>query len=275
MTEQALAPRGSTVVTIGMDEADRAALRDAYDRLRRSKGVVVRAADLLAGMLGPAAAFGLKRLSVPQILLGKVQKLSEAAFRRAFDVAVLGMGTKADRRRLLPSLGERGGKLVAAASGAVTGFAGVAGFLPDVTLNTMLTMRQIAAIAVEEGEDLSTEDARRACLCVFAFDQPGPAAALGSADESEPELRYWTARLIIQARPLTMLLSEIAASYGLRVSQKFALQAAPVIGAAGAAVVNSVFLDHYQNLARAHFTIRRLERRYGTEQVRAAWGELA
>ena len=72
-----------------------------------------------------------------------------------------------------------------------------------------------------------------------------------------------------------LLASEVAATYGIRISQKLSLQAAPVVGAAGAAIVNGVFLDHYQSLARAHFTIRRLERRYGAEKVREAWSQLA
>jgi EcsC protein family len=73
---------------------------------------------------------------------------------------------------------------------------------------------------------------------------------------------------------LVLLLSEIAATCGLRISQKLALQAMPLIGAAGGAFVNSAFLDHYQTLARVHFTIRRLERTYGSGSVRTAWNEL-
>jgi hypothetical protein len=256
-------------------EEDRADLREAIDRLRRSRGVVVRAADLLAGLLGPAAALGLRQLRIPSALIGKVQKLSEAALRRAFGVAVLGV-TGGPGSRAFLRFSDRTGKLVAATSGAVSGLAGLLGFLPDVTLNTLLIMRRIASIAVEEGEDLSREEARAACLEVFAFDQPSSTSGiLGKAEETDPELRYWTARLVLQGRPLMILVSEIAASYGIRISQKLSLQAAPVVGAAGAAIVNSVFLDHYQSLARAHFTIRRLERRYGTERVRAAWSELA
>ncbi len=276
MSDQALAAPVPTALTdVSLAEADRLALRGAIERLRRSRGVVVRAADLLAGMLGPAAALGLRQLRVPSALVGKLQKLSEAALRRAFDVAVIGVGAGSRSGRLL-RFSDRRGKLLVAASGAVSGLAGLAGFLPDVTLNTLLIMRRIASIAVEEGEDLSREDARAACLEVFAFDQPSSSGGvLGRTEETDPELRYWTARLVLQGRPLMFLLSEIASSYGIRISQKLSLQAAPVVGAAGAAIVNSVFLDHYQSLARAHFTIRRLERRYGTEQVRAAWSEIA
>jgi hypothetical protein len=58
------------------------------------------------------------------------------------------------------------------------------------------------------------------------------------------------------------------------VSEKLAAQAIPVIGAIGGALINSYFIDHYQDLARAHFTIRRLERQYGESLVREAYGSL-
>jgi hypothetical protein len=33
-------------------------------------------------------------------------------------------------------------------------------------------------------------------------------------------------------------------------------------------------MDHYQDLARAHFTVRRLERTYGREVVRQAYDDI-
>lgn len=43
--------------------------------------------------------------------------------------------------------------------------------------------------------------------------------------------------------------------------------AVPVIGAAGGALINSIFMDHFQNMARGHFIMRNLEKIYGTEEV--------
>jgi hypothetical protein len=48
----------------------------------------------------------------------------------------------------------------------------------------------------------------------------------------------------------------------------------PVIGAASGALINLLFIDHFQTMSRAHFTIRRLERRYGEAAVRSAYSEL-
>jgi hypothetical protein len=129
-------------------------------------------------------------------------------------------------------------------------------------------MRRIAAIAVEEGEDTTDAGVRAACLEVFAL---GGSLGEGRKGEDEqPELGYWGARLIMQGRPLMALMSEAGAAYGFRVSQKIALQAVPLIGALGGALVNGAFMAHYENLARGHFTIRRLERMYGVPLVRGA-----
>jgi hypothetical protein len=52
------------------------------------------------------------------------------------------------------------------------------------------------------------------------------------------------------------------------VTQKLVVQAVPVIGAVGGAAVNYAFIDHFQEVARAHFVVRKLERRYGKDIVR-------
>jgi hypothetical protein len=38
--------------------------------------------------------------------------------------------------------------------------------------------------------------------------------------------------------------------------------------------VNVVFIDHFTEVARGHFTVRRLERFHGPAAVRAAWSAL-
>ena len=65
--------------------------------------------------------------------------------------------------------------------------------------------------------------------------------------------------------------SQIATRFGVVVSQKLAAQAVPIIGAAGGAAINYAFIDHFQTVARGHFTVRRLERLYGPTLVRAEY----
>ena len=74
---------------------------------------------------------------------------------------------------------------------------------------------------------------------------------------------------------LVRLVGQIAPRFGVVVTQKLAAQAVPVIGALGGAVVNYAFINHFQEIARAHFTVRRLERRYGKDAVRTAYNKLS
>jgi hypothetical protein len=48
-----------------------------------------------------------------------------------------------------------------------------------------------------------------------------------------------------------------------------------VIGALGGAAVNYAFIDHFQEVARAHFIIRKLERHYGKDTVREVYERLS
>ena len=67
---------------------------------------------------------------------------------------------------------------------------------------------------------------------------------------------------------LVKLVAQIAARFEVVVSEKAAAQALPLIGAAGGAMVNLLFIDHFQDMARGHFIVRRLERAWGAEVIR-------
>jgi uncharacterized protein (DUF697 family) len=76
------------------------------------------------------------------------------------------------------------------------------------------------------------------------------------------------------ASAIVRLLAQIGSRFGMVVSQKVAAQAVPILGAIGGAAVNAAFVDHFQTLARGHFTVRRLERIYGMGTVRRAYDQL-
>jgi hypothetical protein len=77
-----------------------------------------------------------------------------------------------------------------------------------------------------------------------------------------------------QPAPVLVRFTTIVASrFGIVLSQKFAAQALPFVGALGGASVNNVLIEHFQEIA--HFTVRRLERVYGKDIVRAEYERLA
>ena len=60
----------------------------------------------------------------------------------------------------------------------------------------------------------------------------------------------------------------IAERFSIQITEKTVAQAVPVIGAAGGAIINTMFMDHFQDMAKGHFTVRRLERKYGRGRVK-------
>ncbi len=259
----------------GLDAGARGELQRVLEQLESGRGVLVRLADLMGGAVGQATRLGVRGLGMAPGLQDKLRGVAESAISRAFDVAVLGLRQPAGPGRASTTeqrqWQDRATQGVVAVSGALGGFAGLAGLLPDIGFTTMTIMREIARIAREEGEDLSTADARRACLEVFAL-KPVAAAP------GDSELGYFSARAVLRGRPVVMLLSEVASHYGLALSRKAALQMMPIAGALCGASLNAAFLAHYRSLARAHFTIRRLERRHGgevREAVESIRGDLA
>ena len=246
-----------------LDPAAKADLAQALERLQEGGGLVVRLADLAGGAMSRTIKFGTRTLGMVPGASPAMQGVVEAALRRAFDIAVLRLGADGEAAR-----NKRLAQPLVVLSGAVGGFIGLGGFVPDAAVTSLTIMREIARIAVEEGEDLADTGTREACLQVFAL-TPG---TKGEEARAEPEASYFSARLMLQGRPLAMLLTDVAARFGLTLSEKFALQAIPVIGAVSGATLNGAFLAHYRKLAQGHFTVRRLERQYGEAAVRAAAG---
>ena len=89
--------------------------------------------------------------------------------------------------------------------------------------------------------------------------------------------RFIAERGVIEegAPVLVRFITLVASRFGVAVTQKVAAQALPVVGALGGAAVNYAFIEHFQQVAWGHFTVRRLERVYGKNVVRTEYERLA
>jgi hypothetical protein len=76
------------------------------------------------------------------------------------------------------------------------------------------------------------------------------------------------------APALIKFITQISNRFGIQVTQKAAAQAIPTIGAAGGAIINTMFIDHFQDMARGHFIVRKLERKYKTEKIQEMYQSL-
>lgn len=208
-------------------------------------------------------------------------RATRAALQRALEVAVRSVGDQEPRSptNLLH-------KIAVVATGAGGGAFGLAGLPVELPLSTTIMLRSIVEIARSQGEQIRSIESKLACIEVFALgsrSQADDAAELGYfavrsalARTVSEAAQYITEKgFIRQSAPaIVRFITQVASRFGITVSEKVAAQMVPVAGAAGAAVMNLLFIDHYQDTARGHFTVRRLERKYSPEIIRAQYARL-
>ena len=230
----------------------------------------------ITALLGAPLEKGFKLL--PSRWSESVQEAAQQSVRKALDFVVRTMGDKPSK----PS-SDFVHKMIVAANGAAAGAIGLPALVVELPLSTTIMLRSIADVARSEGESVKNVATKLACLEVFALGGKSPAD--NAAETGYFAVRIALARTVSEAAnyivergvaeegapALVRLISAIGSRFGAVVSEKVAAQAVPVIGAAGGALINTVFIDHFQDMARGHFIVRRLERSYGREAVRVAY----
>ncbi len=266
---------------------DIAALRRAF-ALLESPSIVAK----LTNIVGKPLESALDRL--PDSAGRRVHSAVQGALSKSVRVA---LGSLRDTPNTTAST--RSHTLISAASGAAGGFFGFAGLLVELPVTTTIMLRSIADIARSEGFSLQDPTVAQDCVAVFALGGP-------RRDDDASETGYYATRAMLNevlkqtAAALTAgaaasagqqgistvaagkagawlakMIEAVASRFGVVVTHKFAAQLMPVIGAASGATVNALFIQHYQDMARGHFVIRRLEQVYGAEAVHAAYAALS
>jgi hypothetical protein len=177
-------------------------------------------------------------------------------------------------------------KLGVAASGGVGGFFGIPALVIELPISTSIMLRSITDIARSQGEEINTTESKLACLEVFAFG--GETKSDDGLDTGYFVVRSALAKSIAETNEfiatrgiakegspvLLRFIANIAQRFGVQIGEKAAAQALPIIGAAGGALINTMFIDHFQDMAKGHFIIRKLERKYDAEFIKQSYNEL-
>lgn len=258
----------------GISDADYQALLWAHQELEHPS-----LAARLTSVVGTPIEVGFKLL--PVSWYRQLQRSVDAGLRKALNAAITTLHPERDLHGH-----ETRHRFLAATTGAAGGFFGLPGLLVELPVTTTLMLRAIASVARSEGEDLSSLETRLACIQVFAL-------GARTEDDDAADTGYYGIRLALSlsvssamhhitahglnsegAPLLARLLALVASRFGGAVSNKAAAQIVPLVGAAGGALINLVFMQHFTDAARAHFIIRRLERHYGAAAIEAAYQRL-
>lgn len=267
---------------VALSQAEMDDLRRAV-ALLESPSIAMR----IASLVGSPVESLIKRL--PRAVASRVHGAVESALTKAAEAALWSMDNAPGK-----PASTRLHKLAAAGTGAVGGAFGFGGLFVELPVTTAMMMRSVADVARSEGFDLRDFATKQACLEVFAFG--GNTSADDAGDVGYYAVRGFTADAMRHlskelaqvaaknggvlgpaatskqaAKWLAAAIEKIAARFGVVVSEKFAAQAVPLIGAVTGAALNTMFIDYYQDMARGHFIVKRLEAKYGAERIEALY----
>jgi len=255
--------------------------KDDINDLRYAKTLLENPslAARVSNLLGTPIEKGFEHL--PASWKDAVQRATEKSLEKALNFAI-----RTVNERTRPASSDKTHKILVLATGAGAGTFGLPALTIELPVTTTIMLRSIVDIARSEGEQISLLETKVACLEVFALG--GRSKNDDGTETGYFVVRAALARIISEATnyiadlglaregapAIVKLIAALASRFGIIVSEKVAAQAIPLIGAAGGALINTVFIDHFQNMARGHFIIRRLERHYGQDLVRQEYNNL-
>ncbi|MCQ1754274.1 EcsC family protein [Escherichia coli] len=244
--------------------------------------------EKMTQMVGKPIDYLMSKL--PKGAEAQIYSLVEKALHKAADAALWSLNNEPNREASTKT-----NKFFAAVSGAVGGTFGFSALAIELPLSTTIMLRSVADIARSEGFDLDKVETKQACLEVFALG--GPSENDDAVDTAYYATRSFTAEAMqilfkelseiatkkasvnaaMNLTPtqtgkwLATLIEKVATRFGIVITEKTAAQVVPVIGAFAGATLNIMFTDYYQDMARGHFIIKRLEKKYGSEFIKSEY----
>jgi len=214
---------------------------------------------------------------------GASDVISTATNKALFVALEFAVSTMDDRRRDSANWVH---KTLVGVTGAAGGAFGLPALAIELPVSTTIILRSVADVARSEGDDIKSLETKLACLEVFAFG--GRCTSDDAAESGYFAVRTALAKALSDAAeyiakkgvikktapPLMRFVTQVAARFGVPVTEKAVAQSLPLIGAAGGALINTMFIDHFQSVSRGHFIVRRLERTYDPEYVKSEYLKL-
>ena len=243
--------------------------------LLESPGLVAKMSNALGGPIEQGFTY------LPKSWNQKIGDVTQMALNKASDAAIFTLKENPGKRS-----SNAWHKVGVAVSGGIGGFLGLSALAIELPISTSIMLRSIADIARSEGAMMSDVETKLACLEVLALggrsaDDDGVDSAYFSvrtmlSKSMSDAAQYLAHKHVIEqtAPPVLRLVSMIAERFGMQITQKAAAQLVPVIGGFSGAVINTLFIGHFQSMARGHFIVCRLERLYGKDTIRNAYDSL-
>ncbi|NOL51980.1 EcsC family protein [Pelistega suis] len=241
----------------------------------------------MTSMVGSPVEYLMDKL--PKGANEKIHGIIETALHKVVDVSASTMENQTQEAS------NKWHKFGAGVTGALGGFFGFSALLVELPVSTTIMMRSILDVARSEGFDITDYQTKMECIAVF-----GVTVNEDKSDDSA-ESGYYASRIALNqimnatAKELSVLTQQaankaidttavgkvfaqlihaVATRLGVPLTEKAAAQLVPGIGALAGATLNVMFTDFYQDIARGHFIIKRLEEKYGADEIKAQFDKI-
>lgn len=236
----------------------------------------------LASMAGKPIDIAMKSFPID------LQSVIDKALYAAIETAAYSISEKEGKTILLDENFRH--KVLATTSGLVGGSGGIATIAAELPITTTIIMRSILKIAKSHQFDIKTPEVKIACIEVFALGSPNSssddyaensyiASRIAMGVEIKSAINYLsklgTQKILFSEAPaIVAIINKIASHFGIVATNKLIAQTLPIVGGITAATINYLFISHYQSMADAHFSIKKLEKEYTTEVVFSTYKSL-
>lgn len=260
---------------------------------------------LITQITNAISEFGAKFIpEIPNGAKNKIVGIAESALHSVFDIA------NSTMEDLQQDSSPWFHKIAVAASGGAGGLFGLPAILVELPVSTTIMMRSILDIARAEGFSLKEPTTKEECIKVFALEgnksdkddnaesgyytsrlaldritqfaiqsanEAAAKAAAQAATKAAEQAAVNTANKATEKTAgdvIIKLIQTVASKFGVTLEAQAAAKLVPVLGAVTGATLNTLFINHYQNMAKGHFAVLKLEKKYSQEIIQDLYNRI-
>ena len=138
-----------------------------------------------------------------------------------------------------------------------------------------LALDRITQFAIQSANEAAAKAAAQAAT--KAAEQAAAKAAEQAAAKAAEQTAVNTANKATEKTAgdvIIKLIQTVASKFGVTLEAQAAAKLVPALGAVTGATLNTLFINHYQNMAKGHFTVLKLEKKYSQEIIQDLYNRI-
>ena len=232
-----------------MEETDQKIVSEQYifeidtlvKRYHDATGPLMKLANFAGSKIENAMEF------IPDGFEVEIQKAIKSALETSYDASAYIADSP-----YIPKVPSYFHKLSATVTGAIGGFAGLAGALAELPVSITTMFGSFQKIAEQYGFDRSEQETKLECLKVFSMGGP-------LTEDDDLDLSFVTARLGLNGEVVRNIIVAASQRLSIMITQRLGASTIPILGALSGGALNYTFISYYEEMAHIRFKLKQLK----------------